>query len=84
VASKAVVNSARNAAIEEAKKFLAELPEHHGLELRGKLEESIRQRELYEQKLQESQGELVRGRNEITDLLSGEITRLEELKEQQQ
>jgi hypothetical protein len=85
VASKQVADAAH----EKFKKAVAELPEHHvtdheAQELRGKLEESVREMERREQVDQEMRRELERLWNVNADLLKGAISRLDELEGQKQ
>lgn len=85
VASKEVADASH----EKFKNAVAELAEHHVpdhevQELRGKLEESARKMERLEQEDQEMRRELVRLSNVNTDLLTGAISRLDELKKQKQ
>ena len=85
VASKEVADASH----EKFKNAVAELAEHHVpddrlQELRGKLEESARKMERLEQEDQEMRRELVRLSNVNTDLLTGAISRLDELKRKKQ
>lgn len=85
VASKQVADAAH----ETFKNAVAKLSEHHVpdqevQELRGKLEESTRKMQHREQEDQEMRRELVRLLNVNTDLLTGAISRLDELKRQKQ
>ena len=77
------------AAHEKFKKTVAELHEYHPSvhevqELQGKLDDSTRNVEHLERCKEESQAELVRLRKVNTDLLSGAISRLDDLKGEKQ
>lgn len=61
-----------------------DLPDHEVQELRGRLEESARKMERREQEDQEMRRELVHLWNVNADLLTGAISRLDELKGQKQ
>ena len=71
------------------RKAVAELleyhpPDHAVQELQEKLEDSTRNMEHLEKRKEESQAELVRLRKVNTDLLSGALSRLDDLKRQEQ
>jgi GTP pyrophosphokinase len=85
VASKQVADAAH----EKFENAIAELSEHHVpdhevQELQGKLEESTRKMKRREQDDQEMRSELARLLNVNADILTGAISRLDELKRQKQ